>query len=112
MVGWLNGVLVLYALLMLGGGIGAYMAPTIRSTSSLIAGVAAGVVLLGSVALARSHPRAGYGIAAAATLALAIFWLWRYMQTQRVMPAMAMLGLSVIVLLAILAGQMAIRQPE
>jgi uncharacterized membrane protein (UPF0136 family) len=56
-MGWLNVLLVLFALLSI--GLGTYGYVNSNSIQSLIAGVAIGVLMLGTVALAKSHPRWG-----------------------------------------------------
>src|SRR5688572_15610178 len=104
---WLNIVLVLYALLVAGGGIGAYMSPAIRSTDSLIYGLVSGVLLIVAVLLSKSNAKAAYGLATIVTVALIVIFVKRYMDTQKVMPGMALAGLSVVVLVCLIVGHFA-----
>ena len=79
---WLNISIIIYALLMLGGGIGGYKAA--GSQWSLIVGISSAVLLLGATALAKTNPKIGYMLATAVTLALLGVFLERYMKTQKV----------------------------
>jgi uncharacterized membrane protein (UPF0136 family) len=104
---WLNIVLVVYALINIGGGVGAYLSPKIQSQASLIYGLAAGILLLISVWLSRTNRQAGYGLATVVTVALIVIFVKRYMDTQKVMPGLALAGLSVVVLVALIVGHFA-----
>ena len=104
---WLNIVLVIYALVNIGGGVGAYLAPKIQSTDSLIYGVSAGVLLIASVIWARTNAKAGYGLATVVTAALVVLFIRRYLVTQKVMPALGLAGLSLIVLICLVLGHFA-----
>lgn len=98
---WLIGVIVIYGLVMLGGGLGAYF--SVGSPSSLIVGIASGILLIGSAALAKTHMKLGFGVAAVTTLALCGLFLKRYMDTQRAMN-LGLLGLSIVVFGCLVAG--------
>ena len=62
------GVAAGYGVLSLAGGIMGYAKA--KSRASLIAGGISGLVLIGSAALAASHPAAGFAVACVVSLAL------------------------------------------
>jgi uncharacterized membrane protein (UPF0136 family) len=104
---WLNVVLVIYALIMLLGGVGAYFAT--QSSASMIAGVVSAVLLLGSAALAKSHPKVGYGLAAMTSFGLLVLFLGRYWEGRSMMTLMLAL-LAAVMLIVIGAGAFAPRR--
>lgn len=99
---WLVICVVVYALLMLGGGVGGYV--TARSTPSLITGIVAGLLLLGSAAWAKSNPKMGFGLATLVTAGLIAVFVRRYIETGKPMPSLGLVGLSVLMLILLLAG--------
>jgi uncharacterized membrane protein (UPF0136 family) len=62
------GVAAAYGVLSLAGGVMGYAKA--KSRASLIAGGISGLLLLGSAALAASHPVAGFAVASVVSLAL------------------------------------------
>lgn len=96
-------VLLLYALLMLGGGIAGYRAA--RSVPSLVAGTGSAVVLAAAWWWSRSRPTAGLSLGAIVAGLLAAFFLYRLLKTGKPMPAGGLFGLSLVV--AILLGLLA-----
>jgi uncharacterized membrane protein (UPF0136 family) len=101
-VGWLDISLLIYALVMLGGGIGGYVSA--GSLPSLISGIVSGILLLASVALARSNPKLGYGLAALTALILVGVFIERYMKTHKAMPSLGLIGLSALMLVLLAVG--------
>jgi uncharacterized membrane protein (UPF0136 family) len=73
---WLTAVVVVFALLVIGGGIHGYMGPS--GLKSLVPALISGMLLLASAALSKSHPKLGYGFAAVLCVALMGFFLPRY----------------------------------
>lgn len=66
-----GGVLLLvYALLMGGGGIAGYVVK--QSKPSLISGIASGILLVFAFLIARANPRPGFGLGALVALVLTI----------------------------------------
>lgn len=97
---WINVVLVVYALFLLGGGVMGYAA---GSVVSLVASSAAAVVVLVGVALSSRHESLGYGFAFAVACAMAGFFISRLVGGAKLMPALpaALLSLAVIVCLIV-----------
>jgi uncharacterized membrane protein (UPF0136 family) len=86
-------VLVLYgALMLLGGFLGYRMA---KSTASLIAGAASGVVLLVAFGWSLADPRAGAWIGVCVSVLLTLVFFLRVRKTKKVMPSGVLLGLSI-----------------
>jgi uncharacterized membrane protein (UPF0136 family) len=107
-MGFLNGVVMLYALLNIGGGVAGYFEK--NSLPSLISGIVAGILLLGGAALAVSKPRAGYIIATIVAVADLGFFATRYMKSHAVWPALVMIVASVVVLICLGLGHFAGRK--
>ncbi len=83
--------LLVYGLLMLGGGIGGYVSK--HSVPSLISGVISGILLIAAFFVARSKPRVGYGIGIVVAVVLAAIFLKRIMDGH-LMPALGLCLLS------------------
>ena len=96
-------VLVVYALLMLGGGIAGYRKA--RSVASLVAGTASAGALGAAWWWSRSRPVAGLTLGAIVAAVLAAFFLHRLVKTGKPMPAGGLfaVSLAVAVALALLA---------
>lgn len=88
-------VLVVYGLLMLGGGIGGYVSK--HSVPSLVSGVISGIVLAVAFVLSMSQPKISFGVGAATATVLAAFFVKRLMTTHKFMPSGGLLLLSLIV---------------
>lgn len=95
-----QGVMVVYALLTAVGGVIGYKKQ--GSKASLMAGIGSGVLLLVGFALSRSNAPLGFGIAAVVALALGIFFATRIVKKGAKMPAVMILPLSVLALIAFL----------
>jgi len=102
-MGWLGVVLILYALLNIGGGIAGYLSSA-HSVPSVISGSAAGILVIGAAALATSHPKLGYIIAGVIALADLGFFAMKLSKGAGIWPAGVMAASSAIVLICIIAG--------
>src|SRR5262245_61976141 len=89
-------VLVVYALLMLAGGIAGYRSA--GSKASLISGLASGVLLLLALALTLSSAVAGLWLGTIVTLLLCVTFALRLAKTGKLMPAGMLLLVSVLAL--------------
>ncbi len=87
-------VLIVYAVLMLAGGIVGYRIA--GSTASLAAGAGSAAALAVAWFLTRTQPAAGFWSGAAVAAALAVFFLYRLVKTGKPMPAGGLLALSVL----------------
>ncbi len=87
-----------YAVLLVVGGVLGYARA--KSAPSLTVGVAAAVLTVVAALLLRHHPRAGLGLGVLVSLALGAFFFQRYQETKKPMPALLVLVMSGIVLLA------------
>ena len=90
-------VLLLYGLLMLAGGIMGYVKG--GSRASLVWGVVSAVVLAVGWFVARTNPQAGFAIGGIWAGVLCAVFLMRYLRTGKVMPAAALMVVSVLALL-------------
>jgi uncharacterized membrane protein (UPF0136 family) len=96
-------VLWVYGGLMLAGGLMGWRA---GSRASLVAGVGSGAALMGTALLARTHLTAGLWLGVAIAVLLCATFSARLLKTRKVMPAGALLALSLVALL-LLAGAVA-----
>lgn len=99
---WLSISVLIYAILMAGGGIGGYVAA--KSVPSLLTGLISGVTLLTAAKLSVSQPRVGFGLAAITALALTAVFIKRYIDTQKPMPSLGLVGASVLMLGLLIFG--------
>jgi uncharacterized membrane protein (UPF0136 family) len=104
-MGWVNSVLIVYALLTVAGGILGYVEK--QSLPSIISGVVIGALLFLSVYLSRTNRSAGYGLAAVVTLLTLAFFLTRGMKPVPI----TMVVSSVAVLACLAAGHFMSRNP-
>ena len=93
--------LVLYAGLMLGGGVGGYRAA--GSKMSLWAGMISFILLVAARGLAHHHPRLGFGLGLIVALSLTAVFAKRVKDTGKAMPSGMLCALSVVVA-AIMGG--------
>lgn len=93
-------VLIVYAVLMLAGGIAGYRIA--GSTASLAAGAGSAAALALAWLLSRTQPAAGFWTGAAVAGLLAVFFLYRLVKTGKPMPAGGLLVLSVLALALLL----------
>ncbi len=91
--------MIVYGLLLLGGGIMAYV--TKGSQASLFSGGASGILELVAYFLARTQPRAGLGLGAGVALVLTVMFLYLLLKTGKMMPDGMLLALSVAALILI-----------
>ncbi|MBS1717967.1 MAG: TMEM14 family protein [Armatimonadetes bacterium] len=99
---WLSITVLIYGLLMLGGGIGGYKAA--GSLPSLYSGLISGCLLIAAAFVSKTNPRVGFGLAAAVAAVLCVVFVRRYTETQKVMPSLGLFGLSAIVLALLAFG--------
>ena len=102
---WLNSVLVLYSLLSI--GLGTYGYVNSNSIQSLIAGVAIGFLILGSVALAKTQPRWARIGALVITLLVIGRFLPIFVRTQDWLPAGVMAFSSILVAVCLIGAHLA-----
>lgn len=91
-------VLLVYAGLMLVGGVVGYA--TARSRPSVFSGAVAAAALVGAWFWSRTSPAAGYGLGAVIALALCLAFSARFSKTGKFMPS----GMLLLVSLAALAA--------
>ncbi len=96
----LNILLVSFSILMIGMGAEAAS----KSMVSLIAGATIGLLMLGSVALAKSNPRAGRIMSLVVALLPLGRFLPKFLKEQQIWPAGVAVISSVIVIVALVAG--------
>lgn len=90
-VPWL---ILLYALLMIAGGLMAYI--TARSKASLISGLISGVALVIAWSISMQNLRTGLILAALFAIVLLVVFVIRYIKTNKFMPAGLLALLSLI----------------
>jgi uncharacterized membrane protein (UPF0136 family) len=95
-----GGIVLGYGVVVMLGGLIAYL--TADSWVSLFTGTVAGAALVaGGMGIMRKSIYA-YLVSLAVTSMLAVFFIFRYIQTEKMMPAGMMTGISVLVLLLLL----------
>ncbi len=99
---WMQSVLLLYAILMAGGGVAGYTKA--QSKPSLIAGVASAVLILVALALTWSDLTAGVWVGAGISILLSCVFALRLAKTKKFMPSGVLLLVSVIVAAALIVG--------
>ncbi len=85
-------------LLVLGGILGFVRAKSVPSLG--VGAVAALFSVFAGLMLTIHHPRRGLALGILVSLVLGVFFFQRYQETKKPMPALVVLGASVIVLLA------------
>ena len=96
----LNILLVSFSILMIGMGAEAAS----KSPISLIAGAAIGLLMLGSVALAKSNPRAGRIMSLVIALVPLGRFLPKFIKEQQMWPAGVTVIASAVVIVALIGG--------
>jgi uncharacterized membrane protein (UPF0136 family) len=97
-------VLLVFAILMLVGGVMGYRAA--GSAASLYAGTGSALVLLVAWFVSRTAPAAGFGLGALTSLALCIVFGIRVAKTGKMMPSGMLLVVSAISLIALVYATM------
>jgi len=99
-------VVLLDALLCIVMGVLGYVSPTTGHPSviSLVAGVVLGALLLGSLALAKTNPRAGRISAAVVALLPLGQFLPKFIKLHNIYPAGIMVAASIITVAVLLGG--------
>ena len=77
--------ILIYAVLMAGGGIMGYV--TKKSLPSLMAGVGSGIFLVVAYGLAKSNPKTGFGLATLVAALLTLSFAQRFYKTGNFMPS-------------------------
>jgi uncharacterized membrane protein (UPF0136 family) len=103
-MGWLNLVLGIYAVALLAGGVMGYQKA--GSSISLIVSACASILVVIGILLSKSNSSVGYGICGLVAACLAGFFAYRVMNGS-VMPGIPALGLSVVVLVCLIAAHFA-----
>ena len=88
-------VMIVYGILMLGGGIGGYAMA--HSKPSLIAGITSAVLMGVALYLSRQSPKIGFGMGVGLAIVLGLFFIHRIQATHKIMPNAGLSGLSFIV---------------
>ena len=101
---WLNAILLLFSLLNIGLGIYGYVYK--QSLVSLIAGLVIGVLMLGTVALAQSHPRWGRIGSLMLAIVVVIQFLPKFLNTGDWLPAGTLAFSGIAVGIALIAGHL------
>ena len=94
-------ILLVYGILMIAGGV---MGLRAGSKVSLAAGAGSGVVLLAAWLLARTHLLAGLWVGAVVALLLSVTFAVRAAKTRKLVPAGALLGVSLAALLLLVVA--------
>ena len=105
---WLEKVLVGFGLLSILGGVQGYIAK--GSMMSLMGGAGTGLLIIGGVALAKTHRSAGYGLATLGTIAVGGMMLRSYLKTGAIWPGLTFAVLSVAVLACLVYAHIAARK--
>ncbi|RYG40319.1 hypothetical protein EON79_22800 [bacterium] len=92
---WLPVAVLIYGILLIGGGIGGYMAS--KSMGSLISAGGLGIITIGAAAWSKTDNR-GFAVAALCALATVGIMLERYFKTGKPMPAFGVIFLSLVML--------------
>ncbi len=95
---WINPVLFAYAILNIVFGLAGFINK--HSLPSLIAGVAAGVLVIGFVTLAKTNPKVGYIAAGVIALLLVGRFMGPMITKQQIYPAGILVAASVLALIA------------
>lgn len=98
MIPWLSGLIGVYALTAIGGGIAGYLAK--GSMMSLMAGVLSGVILLVGLFLVKKNATLGYGITAFGCVLMIGGMMPRYLEKYTLWPAGVMAIGGIVVLIA------------
>lgn len=93
---WLTVSSAIFGLIMLAGGIGGFV--TAKSVPSLVTGIVSAVLVFTGSFLSLNKPSTGFGLIAVTCVGLAGVFLKRYIDTQKPMPAMGLMGLSLLML--------------
>lgn len=93
--------LLIYAALMLAGGIMGYV--TKKSIPSLAAGLISGALLFAAFGLIRSQPKMAFGLATLVAIALVVAFWRRYQETGALMPSGMLLVASLVAALVFAA---------
>ncbi len=102
MISFATIVLIVYALLMLVGGVMGYRVA--GSRPSLFSGVISAILLLVALAWSQNSPRGGFVSAALIALLLSIVFAIRLARTHRFMPSGMLLIVSLIALVIFVAA--------
>lgn len=106
---WLTSAVVVYAILMLAGGVFGYFRA--GSPASLWTGVIAGLLLLGAAAYSKTNPKQGFLVATGVSLILVGIFLKRFIDTGKAMPSLGLVGLSAIMLILLIVGHFLYKPP-
>ena len=87
--------MIVYAVLMLGGGAGGYAIA--HSKPSLIAGISSAVLMGIACYLSRQSPKLGFGIGVGVAIVLGFLFIHRIQVTHKIMPNAGLSGLSFVV---------------
>jgi uncharacterized membrane protein (UPF0136 family) len=99
---WLSIAVIIYGIAVgAGGAMGFAMK---HSWPSLISGGIAGILLVILGFISNSNPKFGYGLSAGIAVALIALFVVRFIQTKSPMPAMGVIGLSVLMLILLAVG--------
>jgi uncharacterized membrane protein (UPF0136 family) len=91
-------LLYAYAFVLVAGGVFGYLKA--QSMPSLIAGIGSAALIVIAALLLPHHPRIGLGLSIVTSIALAVFFLRRFTETKKPMPAIPVIAVSAIVLIA------------
>jgi uncharacterized membrane protein (UPF0136 family) len=91
-------VYIIYALILIGGGFMGFVKA--GSKASLISGIGTGLVAAAAACLYGTAPKTGLIVGAVVSAAAGIVFVLRYVKTKKAMPAVPMMIVSDLVLIA------------
>jgi uncharacterized membrane protein (UPF0136 family) len=99
---WLSIAVIVYGTAVAAGGVMGYVQA--QSMQSLLTGGLSGLLVIIAGAVSPSMPKIGFGSATVLALVLTGFFIYRFVSTGKAMPAMGVIGLSVVMLILLIVG--------
>ncbi|MGE3127544.1 MAG: hypothetical protein AB7F50_10610 [Fimbriimonadaceae bacterium] len=96
-------IVAIYGIINVAGGLGAYLAPSVRSLTSLLVGGLTGLALVACAVIAKSNPAMAFRTAGIITLGLGGFWVYRMATLAQQGKSLGMAGGNLVLAVAVLA---------